>query len=268
MQKLNSFKRKSKITRILENLKWCILNFKKITPDSVPVNNLTFKSDGLYTQQNSECLNEPAFLKAYNLSLTVNDWRTELNMDMRWRYYIVCWFAHSVKNLEGDFVECGVYKGGYSLAIAEYLQFKSLNKKFWLLDTFNGLVKSHLTQAEVEYGLFEHYEGRYEECYDMVVKTFQPYLNYKIIRGPVPDTLPECKAEKICYLSLDMNITEPEIAAANYFWDKMVSGGIIILDDYGFTAHINQKIAFDKWVKEKNVRLLSLPTGQAIIFKP
>ena len=43
-----------------------------------------------------------------------------------------------------------------------------------------------------------------------------------------------------------MNITEPEIEAANYFWDKMVPGGVIILDDYGFTAHINQKHAFDE----------------------
>ena len=260
--------KKSKIERVFENFKWCVANFRNITPDAVPANNLTYKSDGLFTQQNSDCLDEPRFKKAYNLSLTVDDWRTELNMDMRWRYYMVCWFAESVKHLQGDFVECGVYKGGYSLALADYLQFNTLDKNFWLLDTFNGLVKKHLTKAEIESGLFEHYEGRYEECYDAVVKTFKPYPNYKIIQGPVPDTLPQCKAEKICYLSIDMNITEPEIAAANYFWDKMVSGGVIILDDYGFTAHENQKQAFDAWVAEKNVRLLSLPTGQAIIFKP
>jgi O-methyltransferase len=266
--KINNRKKKNKLIRVLENLKWCVANFKNITPDSVPVNNLTFKSDGLFTQQNSDCLNEPRFKKAYDLSLTVNDWRTELNMDMRWRYYIVCWFANHVKHLEGDFVECGVYKGGYSLALADYLQFKDLNKDFWLLDTFNGLVKSYLTPAEIEYGLFEHYEDSYEECYDAVVKTFKPYPNYKIIRGPVPDTLPECKADKVCFLSIDMNITEPEIAAANYFWDKIVSGGIVILDDYGFTAHINQKLAFDAWAAQKNVPILSLPTGQAIIFKP
>lgn len=260
--------KKSKIIRVLENLQWCIVNFKKITPDAVPVNELTYKSDGLYTKQNSDCLEEPLFLNAYNLSLKVNDWRIELNMDMRWRYYIVCWFANSVKHLDGDFVECGVYRGGYSLALAEYLEFSNLKKTFWLLDTFNGLVKKHLTQAEIDSGLYEHYEGRYEECYEAVLNTFQPYPNYKIVRGPVPDTLPICVAEKICYLSIDMNITEPEIAAANYFWEKMVAGGVIILDDYGFTAHINQKIAFDNWARNKDVKILSLPTGQAIIFKP
>lgn len=261
-------KRKLRIIRVWENLKWCVLNFTKITPDAVPANNLTYKSDGLFTQQNSDCLDEPAFMAAYNLSLKVNDWRTELNKDMRWRYYIVCWFAKNVAHLEGDFVECGVYKGGYSLALAAYLNFKDLNKTFWLLDTFNGLVKAHLNPGEIELGLYEHYEGRYEECYDTVVRTFALYPNYKLVRGPVPDTLPQCTAEKICYLSIDMNIAEPEIAAANYFWEKMVPGGVIILDDYGFSAHINQKMAFDQWADKKNLPILCLPTGQALIFKP
>ena len=266
--KLNNKKKKLRIIRVFENLNWCIRNFRNITPDSVPVNNLTYKSDGLFMQQNSDCLEEQDFKKAYQLSLSVNDWRKELNMDMRWRYYIVCWFARSVVHLEGDFVECGVYKGGYSLALADYLNFKDRNKKFWLLDTFNGLVKEFLTPEEKEFGLFEHYEGRYEECYDVVRRTFAPYPNYIILRGVVPDILPECKTDKVCYLSLDMNMAEPEIAAANYFWNKMVPGGVVILDDYGFTAHINQKRAFDTWAKEKDVPVLCLPTGQAIIFKP
>jgi hypothetical protein len=64
-----------------------------------------------------------------------------------------------------------------------------------------------------------------------------------------------------------MNVKEPEIAAANYFWEKVVKGGVVILDDYGFPKHIEQKLAFDQFAKEKGVEILSLPTGQGIIFK-
>jgi hypothetical protein len=60
----------------------------------------------------------------------------------------------------------------------------------------------------------------------------------------------------------------PKIAAAEYFWSRIVSGGVIILDDYGFPHHINQKLAFDQFAKERNVQILCLPTGQGIIFKP
>jgi hypothetical protein len=64
-----------------------------------------------------------------------------------------------------------------------------------------------------------------------------------------------------------MNCVAPEIAAADFFWNKISVGGVMILDDYGFPQHINQKIAFDKFALEKKVEILCLPTGQGIIFK-
>jgi hypothetical protein len=64
-----------------------------------------------------------------------------------------------------------------------------------------------------------------------------------------------------------MNVVQPEIAAAEYFWDKLVQGAVLILDDYGFPQHIHQKIAFDDFAKQRNQTILSLPTGQGIIIK-
>ena len=65
-----------------------------------------------------------------------------------------------------------------------------------------------------------------------------------------------------------MNCAVPEIAAAEYFWDKLVSGAVIVLDDYGWVCHIEQKLAFDEFASRKNVQVLVLPTGQGLIFKP
>jgi hypothetical protein len=48
----------------------------------------------------------------------------------------------------------------------------------------------------------------------------------------------------------------------------MISGGIIVLDDYGWRKQINEKIAFDRFSELRNVKVLSLPTGQGIIIKP
>jgi transposase len=49
---------------------------------------------------------------------------------------------------------------------------------------------------------------------------------------------------------------------------ETISGGIIVLDDYGWRKQINQKIAFDRFSELRNVKVLSLPTGQGIIIKP
>ena len=65
-----------------------------------------------------------------------------------------------------------------------------------------------------------------------------------------------------------MNNTAPEIAAAEHFWDRLVPGGIIVLDDYGWRKQINQKIAFDRFAEARNVNVLSLPTGQGLLMKP
>jgi len=69
-------------------------------------------------------------------------------------------------------------------------------------------------------------------------------------------------------LHIDMNCTLPEIAAAEYFWDRLVSGAAMLLDDYGHGGHEEQKYAFDGFAKRKGVEILSLPTGQGLIIKP
>ena len=95
------------------------------------------------------------------------------------------------------------------------------------------------------------------------------YFNVKIIRGTVPDTLINVDSNKICYLSIDMNCVEPEVASLEFFWDKMVSGGLIIFDDYGYANMCNdQKMAHDMFAESKGVKILTLPTCQGLLIKP
>ena len=242
-------------------------NRYRIQKDTQILNGLTYAADGLFLVNSSDNLAVPRFVDAYQHSLTVNDWRgLDGRVDMRWRYYIVCWFADFVKHLPGDFVECGVYKGGYAKAIMNYLPFSETGKTYYMLDTFEGLSKDHLTSAELEAGLFDRYAGNYERCLDQVRRLFagDPVA---IIPGTVPETLGQCLAQQVCYLSSDMNCVAPEIAAAEFFWDKLVPGAVVLLDDYGFPGHEEQKAAFDQFAASHQAPLLALPTGQAVMFK-
>lgn len=65
-----------------------------------------------------------------------------------------------------------------------------------------------------------------------------------------------------------MNNTVPEIAAAETFWSRLEPGAVVVLDDYGWERHIEQKRAFDKFAAARGVTVLSLPTGQGLIIKP
>lgn len=223
---------------------------------------ITYSTDGLVTCLNNDFVNDPVFQKAYAAAKSTNPWK---GFTLQWRVYVVCWLANHVKNLPGDFVECGVNTGAYAKAIITYTNFNVLGKTFSLLDTFDGLVAEMLTDDEKNAGL-DTYLSQYKNVYEQVRITFQND-RVDIIKGAVPGTLPLCKAEKIAYLSIDMNNVAPEIAATEYFYDKVVPGGVIVLDDYGFPQHINQKKAFDNFARQKNIAILSLPTGQGIIFK-
>jgi len=257
----------NKIRNQAWKLSWFAKNYRRIQPgvEFIPPvfqGPVTFRADGIMTSNNSDFIHEPRFKAAYAAAAATNPWQ---GFNMPWRVYIVCFFADMVKHLPGDFVECGVNTGAYSRAVIEYTDFNSLNKTFYLLDTYQGLVPEQITDKEHKAGVGA-YLGNYTDVYEQVLATFKPFRT-KVIRGAIPATLPQCDASQVCYLSIDMNVVAPEIAAIHYFWDKVVKGGVIILDDYGFPKHIEQKRAFDQFAREKQISILALPTGQGIIFK-
>lgn len=151
--------------------------------------------------------------------------------------------------------------------VMKYIDFPSTGKIFWLLDTFEGIPMDMLTEEERRMGIGISYD-QYDNCYEHTVNLFSEYDCVEIIKGRAPDTLLEVTSESVCYLHIDMNNATPEIAAAEHFWDRLVSGAIIILDDYAWKTHPVQKREFDKFAERKSVQVFTMPTGQGLIFKP
>jgi hypothetical protein len=162
-------------------------------------------------------------------------------------------------------VECGVDRGGFSRAAMHYIGFAGLpHKKFYLVDTYAGIPEETLREDPNR----ELLSTRYHQTYDDVVRTFAPFPNAVIVRGKVPEVLPAVAAEKICYLCVDLNTAGPSVEAAEFFWDRMVSGATMVLDDYGHTFFAGMKQGLDDFARKRGVEVLSLPTGQGLIFKP
>jgi O-methyltransferase len=237
---------------------------KQVVPDSVRrtlgiVRNSTYAEDGLIAARITEFLFSGKFDVAYEKGKSTGSWGT---MDLRWRVFVACWAAEHAKAIPGDFVECGVNRGGMARAVMEYVGFSTLDKKFYLLDSYCGIPEEmkHLSAA---------LPFDYLECFEAVKQTFAQFSNVRVIRGVVPNTLSEVDSDRISYLSIDMNCAEPEIAAAEFFWDKISAGGVMVLDDYCYSEHYKlQKHAFDEFAKHRKIEVLALPTGQGLIFKP
>ena len=220
----------------------------------------TFVEDGLGTIHDSSFADAPRFQSAYALGKATGSW---YDHDLRWRIHVLLWAATHATTLPGCFVECGVHRGGFARAIIDYTVFGRRGRDYFLFDTFKGFDEAQLTATE-EQTVGRNY--RYDDCFAEVQRTFVAEPFVKIVRGSVPESLIE--TGPVAFLSVDMNCAAPEIAAVRYFWTRLVSGAVIVLDDYGFALHREQKIAFDSLAREFGIEILSLPTGQALMFKP
>jgi O-methyltransferase len=220
-----------------------------------------YDQDGLATNHNCDFIENQKFATAYEAGVLTNSWG---GSKIHWRAYVACWAATQAMQIEGDFVECGVNRGGLARTVLEFVDLSHSGRSFYLLDTYRGLVADLLTPEELTLGIKP---GGYEECLSDVRQTFAPFPCCIIVPGTVPDTLVQIKSKKIAYLSIDMNCVTPEIAAATTLWPRMSPGAVMLLDDYGWEGHEIQKRAFDEFAASKGTLVLPLPTGQGIIVK-
>jgi hypothetical protein len=65
-----------------------------------------------------------------------------------------------------------------------------------------------------------------------------------------------------------MNCAAPEKAALEFFYPKLVSGGVVVFDDYGHRGHDLQKQLADSVAARYGNTILTLPTGQGFLIKP
>jgi len=247
-----------------------------------------YAEDGLATIHSDAFRHEPDFRAAYArglkslLAVTANPrnreiyegWQGEFvpNVFGQWRTHIALWCARNAARRQGDFVECGVFVGFQSSAIMTALDWDSLGKQFYLIDTFTGPETAQLNEEEIRSGRREEIErlrgmGGYRYDFKTVQGNFAEWKNVRLIQGTVPEILSSCPAEKVSYLHIDMNCVYPEIEAFRFFWDKLVPGALVLLDDYTFKGLEPQHAAFDRLAQELDFHIASLPTGQGLILK-
>ena len=212
-------------------------------------------------------LTEPRFSEAWSKAKSANEyvWHGEVP-DIRWRAHIGCWAAFHGLQIEGDFVECGVFGGLLSLTICHFLDFNRTGRCFYLYDTFDGIPLDTLTTAERKHAQ-KFNDEFYRDSYANAQKVFAPFPQARLIRGRVPESL-AVAPDKVAYLSLDMNNAEAELAALSYFWDRLSPSAIVVLDDYGWMGFETQRDALNTFAASKGCRIASLPTGQGLLIKP
>lgn len=175
----------------------------------------------------------------------------------------------SKHNIEGDIVECGVWKGGSMLAVAETLINQQVsNRQLYLYDTFEGMPAP--TEHDKDFtgndadAILNRNKNKEENLVwaysplDAVQKTLSlssyPKNNIKYVVGKVEDTIPMDVPEKIALLRLDTDWYESTKHELIHLFPKLQKGGVLIIDDYGFWK--GAKKAVDEYFAENNIQIL------------
>jgi O-methyltransferase len=229
---------------------------------------VTYSAGGLITVNRCDFLNDRRFRSAYATGMQATG-RSPRSNNFAWRVHTICWAAQHALKLPGDFVECGVWQGMFSRTAIEYTGFAEMpDRKFYLFDTFEGLAIDLLSAEERRREEKQKRNERlYGGFYEAAQSTFAEIPNAVLVRGRVPDTLATQPIDRVAYLSIDMNCAFPEIEAVRYFWPKLSQGAPVILDDYGFDGHDEQRIGMDRLGEELGFEVLCLPTGQGLIIR-
>lgn len=167
-----------------------------------------------------------------------------------------------LNEIEGDIVECGVWKGGNILGIMEYLDYYNIDKKIWLYDTFEGM-----TKPDEDYDLNGNHASNMPHM--PVVLAYSPITevkenlkkskykkeNLNYIIGDVSDTLlnPINIPKKISLLRLDTDWYKSTKDELNFLYPNLVDNGVLIVYDYGHWK--GSKKAVDEYFEGKNIQI-------------
>lgn len=225
--------------------------------------------DGLYSIHNDAFRRDPAFREAYARGVHASGGH---DAGLEWRVHIALWAAAQALRVPGDFVECGVNAGFISSAILHRLDWNSVGRRYYLVDTFRGPVVGQFSEDEIRRGRVEAAHqakaaGAYVTDVERVRQNFAAWPDATVVQGVVPDVLQTLDAQQVAFLHIDMNCAFPERAALEYFWDKMLPGGIVLLDDYAYFGHDAQHASMDEAASQLGASILSLPTGQGLIVR-
>jgi O-methyltransferase len=173
---------------------------------------------------------------------------TMVSYERIWTTLMACRYVVN-NQIEGDFVECGVWKGGNSIIASQIFKLYGSNKEVWLFDTFAGMTEPDYIDRTVSKS-FEETDIKFRKlqredhnmwCYSSIEEVKNNFSergllsdSIHFVQGDVRETLETRQLpEKISVLRLDTDFYDSTLKELEVLYPRLVKGGVLIIDDYG-----------------------------------
>ena len=177
------------------------------------------------------------------------------------------------KRIEGDFVECGCWRGHSTYMISKLLQSAGFKGTLHVFDSFEGGLsdKTHrdknlryqLTQKE---DLNEKFSVA--STMEEVQHNLKDFPFVKLYKGWIPERFPEVNNKNFAFVHIDVDLYQPTKDTLDFFFPRLNKSGCIVIDDYGLCQFDGCQEAVDEYFKDRKVELFfEEPLGGCFIIK-
>ena len=181
--------------------------------------------------------------------------RSQRTLLSAYEQYFVYSVARAQALREGAMAEVGVFRGGSARLICEAKGGKPLH----LFDTFEGLPDR--TDADSP-----HYQDHHYRCGLSDVQAYlQKYENVHFHPGLFPDSAHDVPEQSYCFAHFDVDLYESTKSCLEYFYPRMIPGGLMVSHDYGFVPGVEK--AYQEFFRDKPEGIIDLPTTQCLVVK-
>lgn len=154
-------------------------------------------------------------------------------------------------NIQGHVAEAGVYRGGS----AKFLATMFADRDIYLFDSFDGM---HEDDADTSGG---HKTGDFADTsLEAVQELLKDHGNCKFYPGWFPNTAEFLTDEKFALVHLDMDYYQSTRAGIEVFWPRLVSGGVMVFDDFGWQACPGVERAANEYFEGRDDYMVYLPS--------
>jgi len=222
----------------------------------------TYNADGMATVHYSPFQDDREFTRLYDAMAA--EWFSDVVVDARWRMWLLTRYARYARTLPGNFAEFGVYRGGCSRMVLGTARLESARRLF-LFDTYTGIPDDRLTADESREGLGGRLGDTSAEYVSRLLSDWDPIP--VICAGDVFETIPRTDTGPLAFVHLDLNAAAPTRHVLEHVHDRLVPGGVVVLDDYGWRGYEDQRRTVEEFLRDRPETLIALPSGQAVFHK-
>jgi O-methyltransferase len=197
------------------------------------------------------------------------------NFSKQLRFYSLQQIVEHILTLKlnGDFAECGCWKGHSSFIISTLLSKNNFQNQFHIFDSFEGGLsgktsKDHNDKLELSAKEILKEKEIFSSLEESVSKVLEKFDFVQIYEGWIPNRFEEVSGQKFSFVHIDVDLYEPTRDSLEFFYPRLVERGVIVVDDYGFTQFPGCKSAVDEFLSRNECTFFyEMPMGGCFILK-